>query len=415
MALITRAPRRKRRELPRAFAALVVAILGHFVFLGVVLFFSHVQVDLPGRPARRHPPRPVVLRGLSQEQWAKNRGQQRPSPFEQKDSLAQRTPPKKKEEDKKPEPIPKGQVVDVAPGNGEESPDAKYLAESSNRTDKERKSRDQTAFYRNAMPRKTSNAPQQSKGRDDVEKPQISGNQGLAQDDRPLRGNQRKSVFEVPNLKRQQEVALKQKDGPGPGTSVANRNESLEVMGNSNRLLIQKGDQGVGGDDASAGKRGSPGLSNLVPSMSALDKISGAAPNDHLANVEEGDGTFLNTKEWKYASFFNRVKQGVGMHWDPGSPLRMRDPTGNMYGGRDRFTLLRVTLDEHGSVKKINVEKSSGLEFLDLEAVAAFERAQPFPNPPPGLISADSTVHFSFGFFLDMGGGPKLRLFRQAN
>jgi TonB family protein len=413
MALITRAPRRKTQDAPRAFVALLLSILGHVVFVGVVLFFSLVQVNLPGRPVRKLPPRAVTLRGVTADQWAKNRGQQIP-PSQQKDALAQRTAPPKKEE-KKPDPVPKGQVVDVAPGNGEESPDAKYLAESSNRTDKERRSRDQTAFYRNAMPRKTSNAPQQNRGRDEVDKPQIAGNQGLGQDDRPLRTNKGKSLFEVPNIKRQQEVALKQKDGPGPGASVANRTESAEVRGNSNRLLIQKGEQGSGGEDSSAGKKGAPGITNLIPSISALDKISGAAPNDHLADMEEGDGTYLNTKEWKYASFFNRVKQGVGMHWDPGSPLRLRDPTGNMFGGRDRFTLLKVTLDEHGSIKNINVEKSSGLEFLDLEAVAAFERAQPFPNPPPGLVASDSTVRFSFGFFLDMGGGPKLRLFRQTN
>jgi TonB family protein len=149
--------------------------------------------------------------------------------------------------------------------------------------------------------------------------------------------------------------------------------------------------------------------------MSVLDKISGAAPNDHLADVDEGEGTFLNTKEWKYSTFFNRVKQGVGMHWDPGTQVRQRDPTGNIYGGRDRYTILNVTLNERGLVKNVYVEKSCGLDFLDSEAMAAFERAQPFPNPPPGLISADSTVRFSFGFFLEMGGGPRMRLFRGAN
>jgi outer membrane biosynthesis protein TonB len=66
-------------------------------------------------------------------------------------------------------------------------------------------------------------------------------------------------------------------------------------------------------------------------------------------------------------------------------------------------------------VKDIYVEKSCGLDFLDLEAIHSFERAQPFPNPPPGLIAADSTVRFSFGFFLELGSGPRMRLFRSAN
>ena len=56
-----------------------------------------------------------------------------------------------------------------------------------------------------------------------------------------------------------------------------------------------------------------------------------------LDNVDEGEGTYLNTKEWKYASFFNRVKQSVSQQWNPGQQLRLRDPTGNIYGGRDRY------------------------------------------------------------------------------
>jgi len=48
-----------------------------------------------------------------------------------------------------------------------------------------------------------------------------------------------------------------------------------------------------------------------------LDKITGAAANDHLQDVDEGDGTYLNTKEWKFASFFNRVKQSVSQQWNP--------------------------------------------------------------------------------------------------
>ena len=64
-----------------------------------------------------------------------------------------------------------------------------------------------------------------------------------------------------------------------------------------------------------------------MPSSAALDKIIGAAPNDHL-DVDQGEGTFLNTREWKYATFFNRVKQAVGRNWDPNEPLRQRDPTG---------------------------------------------------------------------------------------
>ena len=136
---------------------------------------------------------------------------------------------------------------------------------------------------------------------------------------------------------------------------------------------------------------------------------------DDLTGVAAGDGTFLNTREWKYASFFNRVKQSVGMHWNPNQQLQRRDPTGGTYSGKDRYTLLNVVLDERGNVTDVTVQKSSGLDFLDMEAIASFQKAQPFPNPPSGLLDGDSRVKFQFGFFLEMGGGPRMRLFRQAN
>jgi TonB family protein len=120
-----------------------------------------------------------------------------------------------------------------------------------------------------------------------------------------------------------------------------------------------------------------------------------------------------NAREWRFA-FFNRVKQSVGQQWTPQSQLQTRDPTGNVYSGRDRYTILTVTLDQLGHLKEAYVEKSCGLDFLDLEAVRAFERAQPFPNPPPALLARDETIRFQFGFFLEMTGRPGLRLFRST-
>ena len=152
-----------------------------------------------------------------------------------------------------------------------------------------------------------------------------------------------------------------------------------------------------------------------LASFRKLDGHDVTVWNDHLQDVEEGDGTYLNTREWKYASFFNRVKQSVGQQWRPQSTLRLRDPTLQIYGGRDRYTIVQVTLSPEGRLKDVYVEKSCGVDFLDLEAIKAFERASPFPNPPPGLLAADSTVRFQFGFFLEMSGRPGLRLFRSTD
>jgi outer membrane biosynthesis protein TonB len=50
--------------------------------------------------------------------------------------------------------------------------------------------------------------------------------------------------------------------------------------------------------------------------------------------------------------------------------------------------------------------------FLDDEAVHAFQLASPFPNPPQGLLEADGSIRFQFGFFFEIGDRPKIRAFR---
>ncbi len=392
--------------------AFVLALLAHGAFVGAVILFSYLQVNLPGGERQlTRKPSAVTVRPLTAEEWSKNRGDSRSS----KAQATERPRREEKKEEKKDEKRPNGQVVAVEQGNEQKAPDAKYVAESDNKVEKETRAREQTPFYRNAKPQRTSPQAQQTPGQDSVEKPQVAGNGGLGQDDKPVSQGESKSSFEIPDVRRKQEIALKtDPDSQGPGMSVPNRNGSDEIAGNAKRLRIQPG-TGPSETEGSAGRLGLPGVATLMPSQSVMDKLVGAAPNDHLRNVEEGDETLLNTREWKFAPFFNRVKQSVGMHWNPNSTLRRRDPTGTIYSGKDRYTLVNVTLDQKGVLEDIRVEKSSGLDFLDMEAVASFQRAQPFPNPPAGLLEPDSKVRFSFGFYLEMGGGPRMRLFRNAN
>lgn len=374
--------------------------------VGLLLFLSHLKLDTPTRPqARRSLDRPVAFRPLTSAQFEKNRGKDAPPSRPRKP-----TPPKEK---KVPEQAP-GQVVDVAPGNNQIAEDAKFAAETNNAVKKETRAKEQTAFYRNAMPHRTSTKAVEAKGTDPVDAVQVSGNNGMGSDDRPLKERASLTALEVPEQKARTALAIKTPTLGGSGPVVTNRDETEALAGNSKRLNLQMGTPG-GEVDGSEGRAGAEGAVNLLPSQAVLDSISGAAANDHLQDVDEGDGTFLNTREWKYASFFNRVKQSVGQHWNPNAQLRLRDPTLQIYGGRDRQTLLQVTLTPDGRLKDAWVEKSSGLDFLDLEAIKAFERAQPFPNPPAGLLATDELVRFRFGFYLEMTGRPGLRLFRSQD
>ena len=133
-----------------------------------------------------------------------------------------------------------------------------------------------------------------------------------------------------------------------------------------------------------------------IPNMGVLAKLSGAPANDFLPDdVQDGEGTFLNSREFKFAPFFNRLKQSVSEHWKPIDELKRRDPSMNIYGGQSRVTVVDVVLSEDGSLISVSVEKSCGVEYLDKEAMEAFHRAQPFPNPPKQLVK-NGEVSFPF-------------------
>ena len=407
-------PRRRQRPgaALRWTIAALVALAAHGLF---ALFVS--LTGFGGLLGKIEPPpetklSPVALRAVPRSAWEQNRSAGRKAPAS--DPLAAAEPLKPEVEKKKePERKPDGRVVDVAPGNGQKpDDDAKFLAETNNRVDKETISRDRTLNYRNAAPRPTTTvkANETAKGHDAVEKPVLAGNEGTGNDPKEPSEGRGKAMLEIPSTQRRDRLALKL---DGLGGNLMNQEAQDEIFGNSHRLRIQAGGEEGGELTGSLGKAGTRELRTLMPSAAVLDRIIGAPASDVSSrdDIEEGDGTFLNTREWKHSSFFNRVKQNVGMHWDPNTLVRRRDPTGELYLYKDRYTVLSVTLDSEGRVKTASVDRSSGVDFLDTEAIEAFRRAQPFPNPPPALQDERGEIRFTFGFLFEVNRGG-LQLFR---
>ena len=67
-------------------------------------------------------------------------------------------------------------------------------------------------------------------------------------------------------------------------------------------------------------------------------------------------------------------------------------------------------IDKDGVVKDVSVTQTSGIDFLDREAITAFQRASPFPNPPRGLIGSDGLFTFAFGFHVEFSSHGGLDL-----
>lgn len=130
--------------------------------------------------------------------------------------------------------------------------------------------------------------------------------------------------------------------------------------------------------------------------------------NDYVSGVEEGEKTALNAWQWRHASFFNRIKESIAGIWAPNIQIQRFDPSGSMLGHKDRTTVMQVTIDKEGKLSALNVATSSGVSYLDDEAIRTFKEAAPFPFPPAALFKNDALFTFSFAFHVQINRGLKL-------
>lgn len=203
--------------------------------------------------------------------------------------------------------------------------------------------------------------------------------------------------------------------------------DGLDRTTGDDQALPQRGDpsdqrkadeagEGPAGEEGQGGSGELPDVDSLRPTEQVLARVINEGSSDYLPDVDEGEETLLNTKRFKYAGFMNRVKRAVEQTWDPNSAYRLRDPTGQKYGVKNRHTMLKVSLKPDGRIRDLILEKSCGVDFLDEEALSAMREAEPFPNPPSGMIDPDSNlITFRFHFFFEVGERPSFRIFRYSN
>ena len=191
---------------------------------------------------------------------------------------------------------------------------------------------------------------------------------------------------------------------PGPTAEPTD----VKALGPDGDLAHQAGAGPVRPPDVPGGGAlpGSSPRPNLFPSPESPQHALGigAGSPDYLDDMDESDSTGLNAKKWKFARFFNDVKRAVAEEWHPDELLSRHDPSGHIYGASDRTTVLKVQLQPDGRIADLKVGRSSGVDFLDDEAMSAFRRAQPFVDPPPGLVGADGFIRFNFGFIVQLSG-----------
>ncbi len=152
------------------------------------------------------------------------------------------------------------------------------------------------------------------------------------------------------------------------------------------------------------------------PSAEKLDSETGSQSNeksgseqasatsDYIKDVDQGLETLLNAREFKYYTYYNRIRRQLSQHWEPkvrGKLSRMFKQGRHLASDVDRITKLIVVLDRQGNLVKVQMIKDSGVSDLDDAAVEAFQSAAPFPNPPQGIVEADGTVKIRWDFVLE--------------
>ncbi|NBT57908.1 energy transducer TonB [bacterium] len=142
-----------------------------------------------------------------------------------------------------------------------------------------------------------------------------------------------------------------------------------------------------------------------------------SASDDYLPNVAAGDRTILSTREFRYFSYYNRIKDLLRQHWKPSVEREVAKlwGKGQMLKENELVTRLLVLLDKTGQIQRISKVGASGISEIDEVAVQAFYHAGPFPNPPTGLVEADGYVRINWDFILQTAAAPQIQFRPQAN
>jgi protein TonB len=126
--------------------------------------------------------------------------------------------------------------------------------------------------------------------------------------------------------------------------------------------------------------------------------------NDYLKDTDQGLETMLNTREFKYFTYYSRIRRQLSQYWEP----KVKEKMNRMFkqgrriaSDQDHITKLLITLNEKGNLVKVQVVSESGVSDLDEAATEAFRSAAPFPNPPKGIVEGDGTVKIRWDFVLE--------------
>lgn len=139
------------------------------------------------------------------------------------------------------------------------------------------------------------------------------------------------------------------------------------------------------------------------PGFNSAIEGDAVTAHDYIKGLKEGESTALNTKEYVFFGYYQRIRERLDRAWVP----ILREKLVRYYrSGRqlasetDYSTKLVVVLNGSGEIVRVQMLSESGARDLDDAAVKAFNRAGPFPNPPKGIVNGEGEIQIPWEFVL---------------
>ena len=132
--------------------------------------------------------------------------------------------------------------------------------------------------------------------------------------------------------------------------------------------------------------------------------VSEFQSDDYLKDIEEGRQTLLNTKAFRFYTYYRRIKEQVQTSWKSMVKEEIRrlllQQRESILGVEQKTSLL-ITLDRFGALVDIQILKKSHVAILDHIAIQSFQLTAPFPHPPKGLIGEKKFLQIRWDFILE--------------
>lgn len=243
-----------------------------------------------------------------------------------------------------------------------------------------------------------------------VEQSEVSANEEAAENARFLSAKNQKVQKQTVAAQRGQFQNLKKATSAASGPKGDGKAKTAETAEETKKQIAKDLFKGFDANEALERQKVTEKKSGLGEGRGSGEQNTGTGAetsqtNDYIKDVEVGLETVLNTREFKYYSYYTRIRKQLAQHWEG----RVREKLTKLFKegrapaatNQDRITKLMIVLNDKGTLVRVQVLSDSGIRDLDDAAIEAFRAAAPFPNPPKGIVEGDGTVKIRWDFVLE--------------